>query len=131
MLHFYGLQISVPLARATVDSFGSMVYKMPSYRIPAFDIRLILLPRYGIPPLMAYIHPSYKVKKDDSGFLFDPVLFSLVICSKWRKYTVRWRYFVLHPIVLLYAHAQFSLQNSVQGNGGSKPARLIFTFRDR
>lgn len=39
-------------ARATVDSFGSMVYKIPSYRISAFEIRLILLPRYGIPPLI-------------------------------------------------------------------------------
>ncbi|KAK2140398.1 hypothetical protein NP493_5806g00000 [Ridgeia piscesae] len=40
------------LAKATVDSLGSIVYKIPSYRISAFDIRLILLPKYGMPPLM-------------------------------------------------------------------------------
>lgn len=38
-----------PLANATVASFGSIVYSVPSYRISAFDIRLILLPRYGTP----------------------------------------------------------------------------------
>ena len=38
---------NLPFAKATVDSFGSMVYRIPSYLISAFDIRLILLPRYG------------------------------------------------------------------------------------
>lgn len=96
-----------------------MVYKMPSYRIPAFDMRLILLPRYGIPPLMAYTHPSYDVRQDDSGFLFDLDLLSFINCSKWRNSPAGGAEQVFLPTVLFCAHAQFSLQNSVQGNGGS------------
>lgn len=37
------------LARATVDSIVSTEYKMPSYLISAFEIKLILLPKYEVP----------------------------------------------------------------------------------
>lgn len=39
--------VILPLANATVDSFVSMVYKIPSYLISDLDIKLILLPKYG------------------------------------------------------------------------------------
>ena len=38
-----------PLARATVDSMVSMVYRIPSYRISDLEIKLIFDPKYGIP----------------------------------------------------------------------------------
>lgn len=40
------------LAKATVEFSVSMVYRIPSYRISALEMRLILLPMYGVPPLM-------------------------------------------------------------------------------
>lgn len=42
-----------------------MVYKIPSYRISDFDIRLILLPRNGIGPLMAAVHCQILYNTDD------------------------------------------------------------------
>ena len=42
------IQLKKPFASATVDSFGSIVYKTPSYLIFDLEIRLILLPRKGI-----------------------------------------------------------------------------------
>lgn len=40
---------NLPLARAMVHSIGSTVNNRPSYRISAFDIKLILEPSSGIP----------------------------------------------------------------------------------
>lgn len=42
----------LPEAKAIVHSWGSTVKSRPSYRISAFDIRLILEPNSGIPVLM-------------------------------------------------------------------------------
>lgn len=41
-----------PLAKAMVDLSVSTDDRIPSYRICALEIRLILLPMYGVPPLM-------------------------------------------------------------------------------
>jgi hypothetical protein len=50
------------------------VYKMPSYRISAFDMRLILLPKYGSPPLMV------RCQRIPSS----PIFFSQ-LCREWRR----------------------------------------------
>lgn len=42
----------LPEASAMVHSLGSTVNKRPSYRISAFDIKLILEPSSGIPALI-------------------------------------------------------------------------------
>lgn len=42
---------------------------MPSYRMPAFDMRLILLPKYGIPPLMAEGATGNQTVEDDDGLV--------------------------------------------------------------
>lgn len=42
--------LNLPLANATVDLSVSTDDSIPSYRICALDIRLILLPIYGVPP---------------------------------------------------------------------------------
>ena len=42
----------LPLDKVTVASLLSTSYKIPSYLISAFDIRLILLPMYGVPEAM-------------------------------------------------------------------------------
>jgi hypothetical protein len=46
-------QSNSPEARAIVHSLGSTVNNRPSYRISAFDIRLILEPSSGIPALIS------------------------------------------------------------------------------
>ena len=43
-----------PLDSVTVDSSGSILYKVPSYLISALDIRLILLPMYGVVLAIVY-----------------------------------------------------------------------------
>ncbi len=40
---------NIPFCNATVDSLVSIEYNIPSYRISLLDIKLILLPIYGIP----------------------------------------------------------------------------------
>lgn len=45
----------LPLAKAIVHSCGSTVNNLPSYRISAFDIRLIFEPNSGIIPVAALI----------------------------------------------------------------------------
>lgn len=56
--------IHLPLDKAIVHSCGSTVYKRPSYLMSAFEIRLILEPNSGRPPLMFasnYITVSSRV----------------------------------------------------------------------
>lgn len=45
--------VNPPLAKATVDRSVSTDDNIPSYRICALDIKLILLPMYGVPLMLA------------------------------------------------------------------------------
>lgn len=57
-----------PLARAIVHSCGSTVNNRPSYRISAFEIKLIFEPSSGIPPLILTLSPSRTDRCDFTGF---------------------------------------------------------------
>lgn len=54
-----------PLAKATVDLSVSTEDKIPSYRICALEIKLILLPMYGVPPaaLMLAVKNAFVLLK--------------------------------------------------------------------
>ncbi len=59
----------LPLESATVDSLASIVYRIPSYRIFAFETRLIFEPKYG----------ESVVPVADVGFFTDELLFKLIL----------------------------------------------------
>ena len=121
----------IPFARATVDSFGSIVYKMPSYRMPAFEIRLILLPRYGIPPLMAFSALMAIEGSDGTRYFGKSQLGSGATNQNGealRQMALKSNSFPEYSTRRMRASVN---KFAVQGNGGSESVGHFFTSRDR
>ena len=63
-----------PFANVTVASLVSIEYKMPSYLISDLEIRLILVPRYGVPEV---ISRHWKDKRKNTRMAQDGQDYSL------------------------------------------------------
>lgn len=59
----------LPLESAMVHSCGSTVYRRPSYRMSALEMRLILEPNSGNPPLILnYFDASLRTHAENTNY---------------------------------------------------------------